>query len=126
VEFFAGLLHHFRAEQADITGYIPDKSFPHLEKPTEQKRFLSAISRSFLLPSIYHSSLSFFLQQELIHSKRRIIVIVSDFLRVTEEDQKCLAVLQQKHEVVLVRLPVDHPVEKENISFTDITSFILS
>lgn len=54
----------------------------------------------------YTSALSLFLDRVVMQKKKRIIMIVSDFLDVSETDVQRLVFLSHDHTVVLVRVPV--------------------
>lgn len=104
--FFAELTEYFQSRKAHIVGKLNDQSFLQIEKPGYQREFLEGLIAIVekTIP-FYNSSLHSLLQSELHTSKRRLIIIVSDFLAYGEAEKKLIAQLREKHEVRLVQLP---------------------
>jgi len=53
----------------------------------------------------YQSALSLFLQRAKTITKRRVIIIVADFLDLTEQDKNLLQRLEQRSIVICIRIP---------------------
>ncbi len=56
--------------------------------------------------AIYRSYITQFLQQCRLVKKRRVIVIVSDFLELSDSDVAILRALDADHQLLLFRVPV--------------------
>lgn len=56
---------------------------------------------------LYHSSLSLFLDQMVQTKKRRVILVVADFLSVSPTDSDRLRWLEKDHQVLCVRIGID-------------------
>jgi|GEM_PF-3198578 len=108
LRFFAELTQYFQARKAHITGRICKRSFLQLEKLGFQKRFLDAfLEKTKNIFPIYSSSLHDLLTTQIALPKRRLIIIVSDFLTYGDAEKRLLNVLRQKHDVKLVQMPVE-------------------
>lgn len=55
----------------------------------------------------YQSSLYDLLYQESLLPKRRLIIVVSDFLSYDDKEKRLLNLLRERHEVKLVQIPID-------------------
>ncbi len=66
----------------------------------------------------YCSSLTSFLQRAKTITKRRVLIIVSDFLDLSEDDVALLERLDQKHILVSVPISVPQVVGKDFDLFT--------
>lgn len=106
--FFAELTSYFQEKKAHITWWLGEEIFLSLEKPVSQKGFLEACDKKIgrALP-LYTSKLWSLLAQQRAVAKKRLIIIVSDFLSYGEEEKRQVNVLRQKHEVILLRMPMD-------------------
>lgn len=56
---------------------------------------------------LYHSSLSLLLDRVVQEKKRRVLMIVSDFLDISAYDVQRLKLLSQDYQVILLRLRID-------------------
>jgi hypothetical protein len=77
-----------------------------LEKPVYQKKFLEECEKKLnkSMP-VYRSSLLVLLKKEVAMPKKRLIILVADFLDYDEEEKKLVGILRDKHEVRLVQIP---------------------
>lgn len=56
---------------------------------------------------VYRSSISMFLDRVVQEKKRRVLMIVSDFLDLDCHDVKRLQLLSQDYQLLLMRIPID-------------------
>ncbi len=68
--------------------------------------------------SDYHSSLQPFLQRAKTITKRRVLIIVSDFMDLSDDDVALLEWLNKKHILISVPIPVPHIIGKDFDLFT--------
>lgn len=109
LQFFVELTSYFGSRKAHITGRINDgQSFLGLEKLPYQKFFLDAFTEKTgsLFPR-YKSSLHELLAEQAKLPKRRLIIVVSDFLEYGDEEKRLMNVLREKNEVLLFSMPTN-------------------
>lgn len=121
--FFAELTEYFQSRKAHISGLIGDQTFLQLEKPAMQKSFLETLMHyaNKKIP-LYTSSLCELLTREVHTPKKRLIIIVSDFLAYGEEERNLVGRLREKHEVKLVQVNADQRGEMKEALMLDIFS----
>lgn len=121
--FFAELTEYFQSRKAHIVGKMNDQSFLQVEKLGYQRQFLEELfSMVGKTIPFYSSSLQELLQSELHIPKRRLIIIVSDFLAYGETEKRLLGQLREKHEVRLVQIPTRLAKISEALLLTTISN----
>lgn len=106
LSFFAQLTHYFQKEKAHISACLSDHSLVWLHTPVGQKAFVERLSTmtNNVFP-LYSSSLTQLLTEQSMITKRRLLIIVSDFLVYNEQERKLVDGLRERNEVRLVQLP---------------------
>lgn len=105
LRFFAGICGYFQASRSRISVMLPNAIYSGVEQLAKQRSFVEAYEKRIVstLP-VYNSSLHRLLRAELMSPKRRLIIVVSDFLSYDDEAKKLIAQLSERHEVRLVNV----------------------
>lgn len=115
MEFFADIIVYCQKNGIRIKLFWPPTHVLSIDKHRERAyesidTLMHLIKKS---PKIYRSHLSKFLEDAKKNTKRRAIVIFSDFLDVSENDMHTLHYFMKEHAISLVKIPVDS-IEGQN------------
>lgn len=105
LRFFAAVCQYFQSSRSRITVRLPEGIYEGVEQLAKQKYFVEAYEKHInsTMP-LYTSHLHELLRAELLAPKRRLILIVSDFLSYDEEAKRLIAQLSGRHEVRLISI----------------------